>query len=272
MRPATLVLGSILLLTPAAGLAQAPAGGAAVASSAPAAAEPAHDAGKLADPNIDRGLLFPTGETQPGGTLTLTDYEIFWAGLTYGITDRLQVGVVAQLIEGGFFLPDRMASGSLKYQVLRRGKYRLSLLLGSVVAQDRPDHHDPYRQPGDEENHYEFAPFGGLAGSICDDGCQSMVSANVNLVGGRGVDDDIGMGALYAVSLAARTSDHVKLVLEYSSSLDADGLGGHMVLLGVRLFNRHGALEAAGGVTSNEEGTTGTPVIFLSGSLRFGRL
>ena len=44
-----------------------------------------------ADPNLDRGFLLPTAMTQPKGTLTYNNYELLLHGVTYGITDNLQV-------------------------------------------------------------------------------------------------------------------------------------------------------------------------------------
>ncbi len=55
------------------------------------------DARKQADAAVDRNILLPSAETISAGQLTFNDYEIFLVGLTYGITDDLQVSATTLL-------------------------------------------------------------------------------------------------------------------------------------------------------------------------------
>ena len=76
------LFGTLTTLAPAA-LAQ-------TADPAVAASVPAPSAVD-SDPNIDRGFLLPTAMTQPAGTLTYNNYELLLHGITYGLTDRVQL-------------------------------------------------------------------------------------------------------------------------------------------------------------------------------------
>ncbi len=47
------------------------------------------------DPHVDRGVLFPTAETQPRGTFLVTGYDFYLYRFGYAFTDWLQASVAA---------------------------------------------------------------------------------------------------------------------------------------------------------------------------------
>lgn len=63
------------------------------AVASPARGQSPADIRKDADASVDRNLLLPSAETVRAGDLTFNSYELFLAGLTYGITDNLQISV-----------------------------------------------------------------------------------------------------------------------------------------------------------------------------------
>src|SRR5262245_38007940 len=80
---------------------------------------PGLDRGIAEDPHGDRAVLLPTGLTQPAGSFSVSSYDLFFAGLTYGITDRVQVsttGLLTPLMVGAV-----LVVGNVKWQVLRQG-------------------------------------------------------------------------------------------------------------------------------------------------------
>src|SRR5688572_28820601 len=53
------------------------------------------------DPNLDRTFLLPPAMTQPKGSITYNNYELLLHGITYGLTDRVQISgtVLAPITE-----------------------------------------------------------------------------------------------------------------------------------------------------------------------------
>jgi hypothetical protein len=279
MRPATLAIAAALLLSSASAASASAAAPAAPANpalntTAGAPTAPAIDAGQLEDPNIDRGLLFPTGQTQPARTLTLSDYEIFVAGLTYGITNRLQVSAIGTLVDLGSFGPSRIAGGNLKAQVLRHRRLRLSVLAGALFSQDQPDIHHHARPEGvarvEEDAPWRVLPFGGFVASGCLDlDCHSLLSGNVHLAGASDNGHESGSALVYSASLVARLSEHLKLILEYSNgtNLRSGDTGSALAAAALRGFNRHFAFEA--GAVGVVDSDSLFPLLYVSASVRF---
>jgi hypothetical protein len=181
----------------------------AAAASAPAAVH-APDAGTLEDPSGDRGLVFPTALTQPARTLTVSTYEIISLGVTYGITDRLQVSATG-IWGGGWFLADRTLMGSVKWQLLRVGGLRLALIGGAVHTTDE-NHHGP---PGVDPHESSLVAQGGLAASYClTEDCHSLLTANLHARSAAGDGDQDGPELLYSFGGTFRLSRRIKLVFE----------------------------------------------------------
>jgi hypothetical protein len=184
------------------------------------------EAGLQGDPNIDRAWLSPTAATQPGGTWSFNDWELVLVGLTYGITDNVQLSVA--LLPP--FVQDQPFVGyaSLKVGLLSAGRVRLA---GSVTM--GVGHID-------SETHGAGVAGGEL--SFCTDGpCSSILSAFV-LAGFAIGDSQDAVPVYYGASLIQRLSDHVKLVLELDSGgwlggVDNSGFANAALLdYGVRFF------------------------------------
>src|SRR5690349_9810374 len=122
---ASLALSLVVLPSLASAAAPAGADPATVAASAPAPATQA-DLGAQEDVTIDRSFLLPTAQTQPKGKLAMSDYELFFLGLSYGLTDHLQLSTEAFIpLEG-----ESVIAASVKWQFLRAGRLRLAVLAG----------------------------------------------------------------------------------------------------------------------------------------------
>ena len=57
---------------------------------------------KRSDVSAGRNIAAPSAETVEGGTLTVSNYELIFMGLTYGVTDNLQLSTTTLLpiVEG----------------------------------------------------------------------------------------------------------------------------------------------------------------------------
>jgi hypothetical protein len=179
--------------------------------------------GASSDPNIDRGFLLPTAETQPAGSITFNDYQLFFVGLTYGITDSLQVSASALLP----VLEDTptVVSGSGKLRLVATDRFRLAAHASATAL----------RADGDGVG---LATLGGT-GSLClDAGCHSMLSATVGAM--AALDDGVAAPAVfYGLSATRRVAPRIKLLAEVAgAALDVeDGTESlHGVSYGVRFF------------------------------------
>jgi hypothetical protein len=186
-------------------------------------AAPAPAAGPAEDPNIDRGFLLPTAMTQPKGTLTYNNYELLLHGLSYGITDHVQVTatVLSPITKEMPFV----GIAAVKAQVVDAGLFHLAVQ-GSVTYADR---------------NAAFGP--GLLASVClRDDCSSLLSGSVTYqIAGLG-DDHTAHMFLYGSSLLLRVSDHVKLLAELTSAAGGqsdrfENIDGMLVSYGVRLHS-----------------------------------
>ena len=167
--------------------------------------------GQARDPHIDRAVILPTGQTQPAGSWSFYDYELLLTGLSYGVTDNVQIGVhtivpVTSLDE--FFY----ASGSAKWRLVSAGRVRLSAV-GSLHY-FRID--DPFNDDGTGD--VTIGTLGGALSLCLDEGCESLASATVQT--GFLVDEDDGGYApfIYGGSVVARISRRVKLLGEVASA------------------------------------------------------
>ncbi|MDZ4696189.1 MAG: hypothetical protein SGI86_13670 [Deltaproteobacteria bacterium] len=83
--------------------------------STPAQSQTPAEARRAGDAAVDRNILVPTAETLNEGDLTFNSYELLLAGLTYGITDDLQ-------ISGTTLLP---VTEDFPFVLVAAAKYRL---------------------------------------------------------------------------------------------------------------------------------------------------
>jgi hypothetical protein len=194
------------------------------------------DLAQLEDPNIDRSFLLPTAQTQPAGTLSFNDYELILLGLTYGVTNDLQVSVsgLAPIVED---MPV-WVTGAAKYRFLKQGRVRMAAQAGFTHLADGDD--------GDEFDDDDSFTIGhlGVLGSLCmTDDCHSMLTASAQFIQPLSDREDTeGTAVIYSASALIKVSPHVKLMLEVASAGaftddENENLDGALVNYGVRFFS-----------------------------------
>jgi hypothetical protein len=176
-------------------------------------AAPIETVGPNADANIDRGFLLPTAMTQPKGTLTYNNYELLLHGLSYGVTDRVQVTatVLSPIVKDMPFI----GWAAVKAQVANVDRFHLAVqgTLGYASVNASFD---------DGRESATFLGTGALASLCLRDDCASLFSASATYQAVLPHDSDgTAHLLLYGGSLVVRVSDHVKLLAELDS-----GAGG----------------------------------------------
>jgi hypothetical protein len=203
-------------------------------ASATAQAAPATDA-RQEDPNIDRMFLLPSAETQPAGSVSFNDYELLLMGVTYGVTDDLQITgtALAPIVED---MPV-IVNATAKYRLVKSGPVRFALQAG--VGYGRVELFDD--DEGDS-NDGVFAFQGGALVSLCLDGteCRSMASASVTAVTGMGEGE--GTAFIYGAGVTAKVAKHAKLLFEATSAAGVENgnfsnAEGAVVSYGVRFHS-----------------------------------
>jgi hypothetical protein len=196
----------------------APAGPPMVAPGGPPGASPAMppqpaapsrniDPGVLEDANAGRGWMSPTALTEPGGTWSVSDYELFLLSIGYAVTDKLTLSATT--------VPPYTEDFPLwvlfnaKYQVVRTGRVRVALQGAITHFAERDSSNDSFTA-GD---------LGGALTLCLDDGCHSHLSGFLAAAFAR--DTDSSVPFLAAATAVARVSKHVKLVLELDSAFVA---------------------------------------------------
>jgi hypothetical protein len=249
----TSLLGASLATVLASPLALAQPGATATVATP---AGPPTPSGASEDPNIDRGFLLPTAETQPAGSLTFNSYELLLAGLTYGVTDSFQVSATT-LVPVAEGMP-LVLTGSGKLRLLKTDRVRVALH-GSltVVAED--------------DDQATLGTFGGTASLCMDDACHSMLSGSL---GGISVSEDTSdpFGAVYyGASIVHRVAARAKLLAELAAvaaDFDEEGQEALTALnFGVRFFSANLAADLGFVVPLGEgddELVLGIPFVNLS--------
>jgi hypothetical protein len=202
------------------------------------------DIARLEDPNIDRVFLLPSADTQPRGTLSLNDYELFLFGMTYGVTDDFQISATALLP-----VTDDMsgfASASAKFRLLSRGRVHLALQGSLTYVGDGDDDAPPEASEGvdDDEGGALGVSAGALATFCLDAACRSGLHASVTglmpVTGDSTTEDYV---AIYSAGATVKVAKHIKLLGEVTgvsfrdhddSFLEGDGA---LVSYGVRFFS-----------------------------------
>lgn len=207
-----------------------PAAGVNAGSDAPAAS--AIDG----DPNIDRGFLLPTAMTQPAGSITYNNYELLLHGLTYGVTDRVQVSatVLSPIMRDMPFF----GTAAVKARAVSGERFHLALQGSASYG----------HVFGDVDNGGELGMAGaGVLGSFClREDCTSLLSASATyqlgfIFGGdQSGSDDYAHMLVYGASVVHRVGRHVKLLGEVTSGAGRGEAGsfdtaeGMLVSYGVR--------------------------------------
>jgi len=201
-------------------------------ASAAHASAPAEPAGTGADPNIDRGFLLPTAMTQPQGTVTYNNYELLLHGVTYGLTDRVQLtATVLSPITKDIPL---FGLGAVKAQIVSAGAFHLALQGTAGIAHELQGAGETLETVG-----------GGALASVClRDDCASLASASATYQAMFGGNETRAQHlVLYGGSLVLRLSEHVKLLGEVASAAggstqDFKNVDGLVVSYGVRFHTR----------------------------------
>jgi hypothetical protein len=202
--------------------------------------------------HADRVVLLPTAQTQPAGTLFLTDYEVVVPSVGYALSDAVQIAATGASDLSELVFVDLSLKGSLL-----RSRY---LQLAAAASID-------YARGEDEE-----LPFGRatLVAQLCaDDGCRSSVSLGATLIAHDAPDTILPLGL--GIGFIGHVSEYVDVLLECSGVTDAGAgidlidLPLYLVAYGARITgNRHWALDVTllRPMQADAELRTGTPELF----------
>jgi hypothetical protein len=156
------------------------------------------DQGVLDDASADRAWLAPTAHTQPKGSWSFSDHELFVVGLGYGVTDKLQVSAstVIPLDSDMAFV----GMFSAKQQVFKQGRVRIAAHGVLTHVNDNDDSGTGITA--------------GAAGTIClDEECHSGINGYVGTAFAL-TDEGNQYPVLLSVSVVQKLNKHVKLVGE----------------------------------------------------------
>jgi hypothetical protein len=195
------LFGSVVMVAVASIVAAVPARAQEVTAVQAAPAEVRRDA----DATVDRNLVMPAAETLPKGALAFNSYELFLAGLSYGITDNVQISATTLLpiVED---IPFVLIT-NLKLNVYRSPRLVLTTMGSATVA---------------TENGSTLGGFGlGLVmDSLLDERGRFALTTGVlsQFAFGSTSDDDVafadGAFLLLWAAISARVHDRVKLIGE----------------------------------------------------------
>jgi hypothetical protein len=196
-------------------------------------ATPAASSAAASDPNIDRGFIQPTAMTQPAGTLTYNNYELFLHGFTYGLTDNVQtsVTVLSPIATSMPFL----GIAAVKWRMLSTGRVHVAAQASLGYAHELDS--------GSSGAGYSLGA--GAFASLClQDDCASLLSANATyqLLLGSASSDALHL-IVYGGSVVHRVGAHVKLLGEVTSAAgrtsysSLDNASGVLVSYGVRFHS-----------------------------------
>jgi hypothetical protein len=196
----------------------------------PPAAESTVDKGVMNDANAGRGWMAPTALTEPGGTWSISDYELFLISIGYAVSDQLSISATT--------IPPLTTDFPLwlllnaKYQVLKAGKVRAAVQ-GAVTYFSFKD--------GTTTDSFTAGELGGAVTLCIDDECNSHVSGFVGAGFARDTSNSVPF--VGAATLVAGFSKHVKFVAEADSAFIAgnvnDVANGALLWYGLRFTSRN---------------------------------
>lgn len=192
-----------------------------------------------ADPNIDRGFLQPTALTQPAGSLTYNNYELLLHGLTYGITDRVQVSatVLAPLVSQMPFV----GVASVKWQFLSTARLHLALQGSGTMLHVSVTESDSLS--GTASDNAFLVGAGAFASYCLREDCSSLASLTATYQLALDGGGSAGSAVVYGGSIVHRVARHVKLLGEITSAAGGSGtsnfdnVSGALASYGVRFHN-----------------------------------
>lgn len=196
----------------------------------PAAPEGTVDKGVMNDANAGRGWMAPTALTEPAGTWSISDYELFLISIGYAVSDQLSISATT--------IPPLTTDFPLwllfnaKYQVLKAGKVRAAVQ-GAVTYFSAND--------SGTKDSFTAGELGGAVTLCIDDDCNSHVSGFVGA--GFAHDTDSSVPFVGAATLVGRIGKHVKFVGEIDSAFIAgnvnDVADGALVWYGLRFTSQN---------------------------------
>jgi hypothetical protein len=164
------------------------------------------DRGIVEDANAGRSWLAPTALTEPAGTWSFTDYELFLVSLGYAVTDQFSVSATTLLPVTSDFPFVLLVNG--KYQLIHEGRVRLAAQ-GAVTYLS------------DSGTSASAAVLGGALTLCIDEDCRSYVNGYIGA--GFAHEDQSAVPLLFSGSVAMAVNHHVKLVLEADTGYIAGG-------------------------------------------------
>jgi hypothetical protein len=187
------------------------------------------DQGVANDPNMDSAWLAPTGFTMPKGKWAFHDHELFFIGMSYGVTDRLQLSattLVPVTSDQGLF-----AIFSGKAQIIRQGRVRLAL-------------HGALNTVTNSEDSVNALTLGGALSLCLDASCDSALNAYA----GTGIaleDGQSELPLLLSASVIKKVSSRVKLVAEIDTGMIVGGerADAYLGWYGLRFHNKNMAAD-----------------------------
>ncbi len=196
---------------------------------------PTHRQGRLQDPHIDRGLIniiSPTAETQPKGSFSFTDYELLLMGITYGVTDQLQVSLttMAPITED---MPLFAIIGG-KLQLVSSGNLHFALVGNLFYGSDGDS--------GSSSDSASAALLGGAVSLCLDPTCASLLSGALQAGFALEADQNGVLPYLVSVSVSKKVGRRVKLLAGFDTAgVTADGdnelADGGLLSYGLRFFS-----------------------------------
>ncbi len=173
----------------------------------------------------------PTALTPPAGTFSVHNYELFFIGASYGVTDRLMLSVTAlvPLFSGQGFVG--VISG--KAQIISTGRVRVAVQ-GAIATATADD----------------GASIGGVGGvaTLCiTSPCSTHLSGYVGAA--FAWDDQSSVPGIIGVSLLARLGGQLRLLLEAEAGYIAgdinDVSNGALVSYGLRFATQNVSADVA---------------------------
>lgn len=189
------------------------------------------DQGVLNDANAGRGWLAPTALTEPGGTWSISSYELFLISIGYAVNDQLSISATT--------IPPLTTDFPLwllfhaKYQALKAGKVRAAVQ-GAVT-------YFAFNDSSTTNDSFTAGELGGAVTVCIDDECNSHLSGFLGA--GFARDTNSSLPFVGAATLVARLGKRVKFVTEVDSAFIAgdvnDVANGALFWYGLRFTSRN---------------------------------